>query len=55
MSLDKMWEILETRFNVADTAIQLVVEINGYNPRTMEEILYVTTGYHSFDQLDDES
>ena len=55
MSLDEMWEVLDTRFNVADTAIQLVVGINGYNRQTMEDILYFTTGLRSFDQVDDES
>ena len=55
MSIDEMWEILENQFGVADTAIQLVVEINGYSRQTMEDILYATTGYRSFDQLDGES
>lgn len=55
MSIDEMWGILESQFGVLDSAIQLVVEINGYSRQTMEDILYVTTGLHSFDQVDDES
>lgn len=55
MSLDEMWGILEDQFGVLDSAIQLVVGINGYNRQTMEDILYFTTGLHSFDQVDDES
>lgn len=50
MSIDEMWGILENQFGVLDSAIQLVVEINGYSHQTMEDILYACTGYRDFDQ-----
>lgn len=47
-------EILE-QFCIATTAeISLVTAINGYNIESLEDILYVRTGYHSFEQFMEE-
>lgn len=34
-----------------DNEIDLVTDINGYNEETMEDILYVRTGYRTFEQF----
>jgi hypothetical protein len=33
--------------------IDLVCKINGYNEKTMEDILYVRTGYRCFEWLEE--
>lgn len=50
MSLDQMWDTL-LEVGVSEHTLQVVTSINGYNDSTMEDILYVVTGYRSFDQL----
>ena len=44
--------LIETGIATEDEVI-LVTNINGYNVKTMEDILDVRTGYKHFDQLDD--
>ena len=46
----EMWDILE-RLGVTEQTLQIVTSINGYSAETLEDILYVHTGYRSFDQL----
>ena len=44
--------LIETGIATEDEVI-LVTNINGYNVKTMEDILDVRTGYKHFGQLDD--
>lgn len=50
MQLSDMWDTL-IEMGVSEETIQVVTDINGYNEESMEDILYATTGYRSFDQL----
>lgn len=50
MSIEEMWDIL-LELGVEEETLQVVTSINGYNEKSMEDILYVKFGYHSFDQL----
>ena len=52
--LDSMYQML-VDYNVAsEDAIDLVVNINGYNETTMHDILYAATGLRSFEDLEAE-
>ena len=48
-----MWDKL-LELGVSEETIRTVVNINGYRTDVLEDILYATTGYRSFDQLEDE-
>lgn len=48
MSVDTMYETLIAYGIATEEAVNLVVNINGYSKETMEDILYVTTGYRDF-------
>lgn len=51
MTIIEMWEKLE-ELGVSEQTLQIVTSINGYNEKTMLDILEVHTGYKNFDQLD---
>lgn len=51
MTLDEMWtKLLE--MGLQEQTLQVVTDINGYSEETLNDVLYVFTGYRSFDQLD---
>ena len=52
MSIEEMWDKL-LEMGVQEETLQVVTSINGYDEKSMEDILYVKFGYHSFDQLGD--
>ena len=41
--------ILENGFTSEET-LQVVTAINGYSVETLNDVIYVTTGYHSMEQ-----
>ena len=41
--------ILENGFASEET-LQVVTNINGYSVETLNDVIYVTTGYHSMEQ-----
>lgn len=49
MNEDFMVDILLGNEIANEEEIQLVTKINGYNPETLKDILYVRTGYRDFD------
>lgn len=51
MDKNEMWQKLE-EMGVSEQTLQIVTDINGYSEETMEDILYVFTGYRNFDQLE---
>lgn len=51
MTVQQMWERLE-ELGVSEQTLQIVTDINGYNEKSMLDILYAHTGYRDFDQLD---
>lgn len=51
MERNEMWDTL-VDMGVSVQALQVVTAINGFTAETLEDVLYVCTGYRSFDQLD---
>lgn len=54
MSIEQMWDYLVDTVGVSEETLQIVTSINGYSKETMRDVLYATTGYRDFGQLDDE-
>ena len=52
MTLDEMWDYLTEAGIATDEELRLITSINGYNEETLCDVLYVRTGYRSFDQLE---
>ena len=53
MTLAEQWDIL-LGLGISEESLQLVTDINGYSTDVLEDILYATQGYRSFDQLEEE-
>ena len=53
MNKEQMWDYLKEVVGVSEETLQVVTNINGYSEETMCDILYVVTGYRSFDQLEE--
>ena len=53
MNTINAWEYLAETGIATRDELSLVTQINGYNMETMENVLYVRTGYRSFDQMED--
>ena len=51
MTTEDMRLTLEIYGIASDSEIDLVGQINGWNEESMESILYVRTGYRTFDQF----
>ena len=48
--VDIAWNVLlET--GVSEETLQIVTSINGYNIETLQDILYVISGLHEFNEL----
>ena len=52
--LDYLWDLFLDLGICSEETLTVVVKINGYNAQTMEDVLYVTTGLRSIEQLCDE-
>lgn len=50
--VERAWDILETECGVSEETLQTVTNINGYNMKALEDILYSTVGYRKFSQLE---
>ena len=54
-TVEEAWDyLLETGIIKDEQTLQVVTNINGYSLETLEDVLYATEGYRSFDQLLDE-
>jgi hypothetical protein len=51
-TVETAWDKL-LDLGVSEETLQVVTDINGYRLDVLEDVLYATQGYHSFDQLDD--
>lgn len=51
--LDKLWDILTEQVGVSEETLSITTSINGYNKETLEAVLFATTGYRSFEQLEE--
>ena len=54
MDFNEMWDYLIENVGVSEETLQIVCAIDGSSPNTLEAVLYATTGYRDFDQLEDE-
>lgn len=48
--LEALWDNLITYEIATEEELQLITSINGYNLESLEDVLYVRTGYRSRDQ-----
>lgn len=55
MDTATMFTLLEVYGIATEEEIELVTNINGYSEETALDILYVRTGYRSFDQFEEEN
>jgi hypothetical protein len=46
------WDTL-IDLGVSEDTLRVVTSINGYSVDTLEDVLYATTGYRSFEQLEE--
>lgn len=53
MELYEMWDEL-IKMGVSEQTLQIVTDINGYNKRTMRDVLYAFAGENTFDGEEDE-
>lgn len=51
-NIEDVWELLVDMGIATDEELQLVTSINGYNIDTLNDIIYVRTGYHDMEQLE---
>lgn len=52
--ISEMWDKLIDLQIATEEELQLVTSLNGYNLQTLEDILYIRTGYRNFEQLEAE-
>ena len=55
MTIEQMWDYLIEQDIATEDELQLVTNGWGYSKDTLETVLYVRTGYSSFEQYDDET
>lgn len=48
--MDEAWDQL-LDLGVSEQTLQIVTSINGYTMKTLLDVLYAHTGYHSLSQL----
>lgn len=53
-TVDNAWDYLVDNGITSEETLRVVTNINGYSLETLEDVLYATTGYRSFEQLDEE-
>ena len=54
VTLEGMWDFLTEAGIATEDELRLITAINGYNEETLCDVLFVRTGYRSFDQLEEE-
>ena len=54
MTLEGMCDYLTEAGIATEEELRLITAINGYNEETFCDVLFVRTGYRSFDQIDEE-
>ena len=52
ITIEEMWDTL-LNMGVSEETLQTVTAINGYNEKSMTDILYSRFGYNNFEQLND--
>ena len=49
MDLSKLWDNIIEYSIATEEELQLITSINGYNETTLNDVIYVRTGYHTID------
>lgn len=52
MTLDYIWRRIIELGIATDDELQLVTSINGYSEESLNDVIYVRTGYRDLDQLE---
>lgn len=50
MDLSKLWDNIISYDIATEQELQLITSINGYNETTLNDVIYVRTGYHTLEQ-----
>jgi len=50
MTIDEYWDNLISNYIATEDELKLVTSINGYTIETLDDVLYVRTGYRSWEQ-----
>jgi len=53
MDIDTFWDNLIENNIVSEDTLQVVISINGYSIDTLKKVLYVRTGYRSWEQYEE--
>ncbi len=53
MEINKYWDWLVDNYIATENELQLVTSINGYSTETLDDILFVRTGYRSIEQFEE--
>lgn len=48
---NKLWDLLVDNNIATEQELELVSDINGWSVKTLNDILYVRTGYRDFEQF----
>jgi len=51
VNTSEAWCYLDTVVGVSEDTLKVVTSLNGYSLGTLEDVLYVVTGYRSFEQI----
>ena len=54
MNLEQMWDYILENGIATDEELRLVIQINGYNKTSLNDIIYARTGYEDIEQLIEE-
>lgn len=50
ITIGEYWDFLVDQGIATDEELRLVTSINGYNIETLDDVLYVRTGYRDYEQ-----
>ena len=52
MTISEMWDTIVEEYGIATwEELELITAINGYNEDTLNDVIYVRTGYRNIEQL----
>jgi hypothetical protein len=52
-NVHEIWDFIIEHNITSEETLQVVTNLNGYNAETLNEVLYVVTGYRSIEQYED--
>lgn len=51
---NKMYDYLINELGVSEDVVKYATSIHGWNEEELKNVLYYATGYHDFDQLEED-